>query len=51
MLKTALIFGEDHPWKDVYAPGRAPFFLSSKDPAAPVQQLMTPVGSDYAHCR
>ena len=24
MLNTALILGEDHPWKDVYAPGRVP---------------------------
>ena len=24
MLNTALILGEDHPWKDVYAPGRIP---------------------------
>ena len=24
LLNTALIFGENHPWKDVYAPGRIP---------------------------
>ena len=24
MLNTGLIMGEDHPWKDVYAPGRVP---------------------------
>jgi Rieske Fe-S protein len=24
MLNTGLIFGEDHPWKEIYAPGRVP---------------------------
>ena len=24
MLNTGLILGEDHPWKDIYAPGRVP---------------------------
>ena len=24
MLNTSLILGKDHPWKDVYAPGRIP---------------------------
>ena len=24
MLNTGLIFGENHPWKDVYSPGRVP---------------------------
>jgi Rieske Fe-S protein len=24
MLNTGLILGEDHPWKDLYAPGRIP---------------------------
>jgi hypothetical protein len=24
MLNTGLILGEDHPWKDVYLPGRVP---------------------------
>ena len=24
MLNTALILGEDHPWKELYAPGRIP---------------------------
>jgi glycine/D-amino acid oxidase-like deaminating enzyme/nitrite reductase/ring-hydroxylating ferredoxin subunit len=24
MLNTALVLGKDHPWKDIYAPGRVP---------------------------
>lgn len=24
MLNTSLVFGEDHPWKDIYEPGRVP---------------------------
>jgi hypothetical protein len=36
MLNTALILGEDHPWKELYAPGRFPLKAAKNlQPARP----------------
>ena len=31
MLNTGLILGKDHPWKEIFAPGRVPLKLAIPD--------------------